>query len=65
MKMTKEKKAFDAAPWTGPTRKYDIVKEGVIALVVCDIRTALQQRRRRRGRRTRQHGAIDGCAHPG
>ena len=34
MKMTKEKKAFDAAPWTGPTRKYDIVKEGVIALVV-------------------------------
>ena len=26
--------AADAAPWTGPTRRYDIVKEGVIASVV-------------------------------
>ena len=34
MSITKEKKAFDAAPWTGPVRKYDILKEGVIAIVV-------------------------------
>ena len=33
MSMSKESKhAFDAAPWTGETKKYDIVKEGTIAL---------------------------------
>ncbi len=31
------KAAFDAAPWQGKTRKYDIVKEGVIAIVVVSV----------------------------
>ncbi len=34
MKINKEiKHEFDAAPWRGETRKYDIIKEGTIALV--------------------------------
>ena len=31
------KEEFDAAPWHGKTRKYDIVKEGVIAVVVVSV----------------------------
>ena len=35
-------KADDAAPWRGPTRRYDIIKEGTIAtLVVLALTTAL------------------------
>jgi hypothetical protein len=30
----KAQKAADAAPWRGPTRRYDIIKEGTIATVV-------------------------------
>ncbi len=30
----KARKAADAAPWRGPTRRYDIIKEGAIASVV-------------------------------
>jgi hypothetical protein len=30
---TEAKANFDAAPWKGPTKRYDIVKEGTIALV--------------------------------
>ena len=33
------KEAFDAAPWRGKTRKYDIVKEGTVALLVVTILT--------------------------
>ena len=33
------KRAFDAAPWKGPTKRYDIVKEGSIALVFVVILT--------------------------
>ena len=31
---TAEKEIFDAAPWKGKTKKYDFVKEGVIAVAV-------------------------------
>jgi len=33
------KEEFDAAPWKGKTRKYDIVKEGTIALLIVAILT--------------------------
>ena len=33
--------AIDARPWTGPWRRYDIIKEGVVALVIVSILTAL------------------------
>ncbi len=33
----KAAKAADAAPWRGPTRRYDILKEGTIAAVVATI----------------------------
>jgi hypothetical protein len=31
----------DALPWKGPWRKYDIIKEGVVAIVIISIFTAL------------------------
>ncbi|MBI1377305.1 MAG: hypothetical protein GC157_07475 [Frankiales bacterium] len=34
MTTTTARRAFEARPWTGPTRHYDILKEGAIALVV-------------------------------
>ncbi len=33
----KEKEAFDAAPWSGATKRYDIVKEGSIAVAIVAI----------------------------
>ena len=33
--------AIDARPWPGPWRRYDIIKEGVVALVIVSILTAL------------------------
>jgi len=35
------KRAFDAAPWKGPTKRYDIVKEGTIALVFVVVLTII------------------------
>ena len=35
----RQREAFYARPWTGPTRRYDIVKEFVIALVVLALLT--------------------------
>ena len=41
-KRRKAQKAADAAPWRGPTRRYDIIKEGTIAsLVVLVLTVAL------------------------
>jgi len=38
MSISKEAKdAFDAAPWTGKTKRYDIVKEGSIAFALVAI----------------------------
>ena len=34
---TAEKEIFDAAPWKGKTKKYDFVREGVIAVVVVTV----------------------------
>jgi len=31
----------DALPWKGPWRRYDIIKEGVVAIVIVSILTAL------------------------
>ena len=40
MSASKEAKAaFDAAPWTGKTKRYDIIKEGTIALVLVFVLT--------------------------
>ena len=36
---TDAKESFDAAPWKGPTKRYDIIKEGTIALVFVVILT--------------------------
>ena len=36
---SKAKEEFDAAPWQGKTRKYDIIKEGTVALLVVAILT--------------------------
>ncbi|HEX9041073.1 MAG TPA: cytochrome b N-terminal domain-containing protein [Trebonia sp.] len=33
----KEAAAADAAPWRGPTRRYDILKEGTIAVVITSV----------------------------
>src|SRR6516164_3858897 len=35
----RERRAADAAPWRGPTRRYDIVKEGAIASLVALVLT--------------------------
>ncbi|MCX6454629.1 MAG: cytochrome B6, partial [Actinobacteria bacterium] len=35
----KAKEEFDTAPWQGKTRRYDIIKEGTIALLVVSILT--------------------------
>ena len=37
--MKRNSEAFDATPWQGRTRKYDIVKEGVIALIIVSLVT--------------------------
>ena len=39
MKTATAEPEFDARPWQGPWRRYDIVKEGVIALVVVSLLT--------------------------
>jgi len=36
---SRAKEEFDAAPWQGKTRKYDIIKEGTVALLVVAILT--------------------------
>jgi len=36
----RERRAADAAPWRGPTRRYDILKEGTIASLVALVLTA-------------------------
>ena len=35
------KHEFDSAPWKGPTKRYDIIKEGTIALVFVVVITIL------------------------
>ena len=35
--MHSDKELFDAKPWHGKNRKYDIVKEGVIAVTVVSL----------------------------
>ncbi|MHB8289239.1 MAG: hypothetical protein ACYDEY_08395 [Acidimicrobiales bacterium] len=37
----RQRRAADAAPWTGPVRRYDIVKEATIAFVVVAVLTAV------------------------
>jgi len=37
MRMSAAKMQFDAQPWRGKTKRYDIIKEGVIALVIVAI----------------------------
>jgi hypothetical protein len=37
MSARRERKDFDSTPWQGPWRPYDIVKEGVIAVVVVSL----------------------------
>ena len=34
---SKDKEIFDAKPWTGPKRRYDIIREGLIATFVVGI----------------------------
>jgi len=41
MKSQTAKQAFDAAPWTGRVRKYDIVKEATIAVVIVSLLVVL------------------------
>ena len=37
----REAAAADAAPWRGPTRRYDILKEGTIAVVIVGVLTVI------------------------
>jgi hypothetical protein len=39
--MSTAKQVFDAAPWTGKTKRYDIIKEGTFALVFVVIMTVI------------------------